>query len=617
MHSPHPFDAAVETAPSVSTGPHASGIRWDLSRVYEDMDAARAVLRQSLKEAASFEEQYRGRVADLGPEELVAALDMLGRIQNDFLRVDQYTDLSFSIDSRDASIKDLMDACFKGREEIQNHTRFFDLEWQALPAGQAIALAQDDRLAPYRHYLEKLTAYAPHMRTESEEAMLTAREAAAVAEWQKLFDENIDKIEVEFDSGRVLEPHTLDRLLANSRNPDRSIRFAAYEIAFGELKPRADVQAACYNAIVGDRLQMDKIRGFASPMQQSNLANDIPDASVNVLIDSIEAKYGLAQRWFRAKAALLDLPKLHLYDQYAPLGKPRDVDFEAAWNTFVQGTQGFSSDVATLLDPFLGDCRLDAEPRTGKRGGAFCAPVAWGDQPYILMNFTDDVRSIETLAHEAGHALHFILTGRSQRPLSAGMGMAMAEVASTFHESVLVDYVLERETDPAQRRILMAGQIEGSFATVFRQTMMTRYEQRAYALKAEGRALTAERLSDFWIEENGKYYGDSVTIPDEYRFGWAYIPHFIHTRFYTYAYSFAHLASMALYARYREEGASFIPKYLDLLAAGGSQTPRQLLGNLGIDITKPEWVEPSFAQIERLIDAAERDAEPRANGVRT
>jgi oligoendopeptidase F len=599
---------AVDTKQASAAGPHAAGVRWDLRRIFSDNGAAREALQQSLENAAAFERQHRDRVAGLSVSELASALEALGAVKNDFTRVDQYVDLRFSIDSRDVSTKDLMDACFKAREEIQNRTRFFDLEWQAIPRDRAQTMAAEDELSPYRHYLEKLTAYAPHMRTEAEESMLTARDAAAVAEWQKLFAENLDKIEVDFDSGKGTEPHTLDRLLANSRNPSREIRFAAYETAFAQLVPRADVQSACYNAIVGDRLQMDKIRHFESPMQPTNLANDLPDAAVEVLVDSIEARYPLAQRWFRAKARILGLPKLHLYDQYAPLGIPREIDFPTAWRTFAEGTTRFSPRVAAVLEPFLDQGRLDAEPRTGKRGGAFCAPVAWGDDPYILMNFTDDARSVETIAHEAGHGLHFILAGQAQRPLSAGMGLAIAEVASTFHEAVLLDYVLEREDDPQQRRLMTAGEIEGAFAVVFRQSMMTRYERRAYAMKAGGMALTAERLSEIWMEENGKYYGDAVELPDAYRLGWAYIPHFIDVRFYTYAYSFAHLASMALYARYREEGPSFIPKYLDILAAGGSQSPQQLLGRVGIDITQPDWVAPSFAEIERMIDVAEADA---------
>lgn len=605
MPSPSIPGSAVETA-APTTNLHASGVHWDLTRIFPNTDAARAALSQVVDSANAFEARYRGTVRDLAQADLAGALDELGRIRNELSRVDQYADLRFSIDSRRAETKDLMDMCLNAQEEIQNRLRFFDLEWQAMAREVAVSRAADPAVSPYKHTLERLTAYAPHMRTESEEAMLAAREAAAIAEWQKLFSENVDKIGVEFDAGKGPEPHTLDRLLAYARHPRRDVRFAAYETAYRELKPRIDVQAACYNAIVGDRLRLDKIRGFANPMQATNLANDLSDGTVDDLIQSVKQHYPLAQRWFRVKAGLLGLPKLHLYDQYAPLGTPKEVAWSDAWETFVQGTRNFSTEVATVLGPLLADGRVDAEPRIGKRGGAFCAPVSWGSEPYILMNFTDDVRSVETLAHEAGHALHFVMTGRAQRPLAASMGLAMAEVASTFHETVLVDYLREQEPDPGQRRLMTAGQIEGAFGVVFRQTMMTGYEQRAYAMKAGGQALTADRLSEIWFEENQKYYGDAVELPAEYRIGWAYIPHFIDTRFYTYAYSFAHLASMALYAVYRTEGAGFVARYLELLAAGGSRTPADLLAIGGIDIDDPSWVNASFVQIERMIDVAEQ-----------
>ena len=597
-----------QVAEVTSAGPHAAGVRWDLDQIYPGVEPAREALEAVLARAAAFENRYRGTVSVLGAGELAAALAELGVLRNGFGRVDGYADLRYSADSRDVATKDLMDTCAQAREEIENRLRFFDLEWQALPVDRAASLTHDAQVAAYRHYLERLTAYAPHMRSEAEEAMLEAREAAAVAEWQKLFAENIDKIEIAFDAGSGSEAHTLDRLLAYARHPTREVRFAAYETAYSELKPRVDVQAACYNAIVGDRLQLDKIRAFDKPMQPTNLVNDLPDTVVDSLVESVKKHYPLAQRWFEIKARILGLPRLHLYDQYAPLGVPRELDWKEAWRFFTEGTGRFSPEVDSLLVPLLSERSIDAEPRTGKRGGAFCTPVAWGDRPFIMMNFTDDMRSVETLAHEAGHALHFILIGKAQPPLSAWMGLAMAEIASTFHEKVLIDYVLEHEADAAQRQILLAGEIEGSMATIFRQITMTGYEQRCYDLKASGRALTAERLSDAWFQENQSYYGSSVELPESYRVGWSYIPHFIDTRFYTYAYAFAELASMAVYARYREQGPSFIPSYLELLSAGGSKSPKDLLAGAGIDITQPDWLEPSFVELKRRIEllASER-----------
>jgi oligoendopeptidase F len=214
----------------------------------------------------------------------------------------------------------------------------------------------------------------------------------------------------------------------------------------------------------------------------------------------------------------------------------------------------------------------------------------------------DDVM---TLAHELGHGMHFTLASEEQTALSAGTGLALAEVPSTFAELLAFDHLMAAETDPETRRALVSERVEGSFATVFRQTVLTRYEQRAYAMRDEGSTLTPERLSDIWFEENRKYYGESLLLPERYRLGWSYIPHFISTRFYTYAYVFAHLATLALYARYRERGDAFVGDYLGFLAAGGSMAPGELLGSLGVDLDDPGVWEPGLAEMERMVEVAE------------
>jgi oligoendopeptidase F len=323
------------------------------------------------------------------------------------------------------------------------------------------------------------------------------------------------------------------------------------------------------------------------------------------MLAAVERHYPLAQRWFRVKAGLLGLPRLHLADQYAPLGEARGVDYAEARGLIDASFRRFSGRVADLADGFFAERRIDAEPRAGKRGGAFCSPVAQDASPYVLMNFTDRMDDVMTLAHELGHGMHFTLAAGAQTALSFGTGLALAEVPSTFAELIAFDHLMETERDPATRRALVSERVEGSFATAFRQTVLSRYEQRAYALRAEGATLTADRLSDIWFEENLKYYGDALLLPEGYRLGWSYIPHFIHTRFYTYAYVFAHLTTLALYARYREQGAAFGDAYLGFLAAGGSAPPAELLAGLGVDLEDPEVWEPGFREMERMVEAAE------------
>ena len=354
---------------------------------------------------------------------------------------------------------------------------------------------------------------------------------------------------------------------------------------------------------------IDRLRSYGGdPMAQTHLANELDPAVVMSMIDAVERNYEMARAWFHTKAGLLGVDRLELADQYAPVGEARTVGFEEARELLANAFGAFSGQVHDISDGFFADRRIDAEPQAGKRGGAYCTPVAQDAQPYVLMNFTDRVNDVMTLAHELGHGLHFTLAQAAQTPHSCHTGLALAEVPSTFSEFVVFDHVVAHETDPTTRRVLLAQRAEGAFATVFRQTVLCRYEQQAYAMRAEGSALTADRLSTIWNEENAKYYGDSLWMPDGYRIGWSYIPHFIGTRFYTYAYVFAKLVALALYRRWREEGAGFVDGYLGLLAAGSSDSPANLLRAVGVDLDDPGVWDDAFAELQRMVDAAVEDA---------
>ena len=323
------------------------------------------------------------------------------------------------------------------------------------------------------------------------------------------------------------------------------------------------------------------------------------------MLDAVEANYPIAQRWFRAKAGVLGLDKLELHDQYAPVGNARDIGYDEARSIVTTAFDGFAPRVRQVADDLFAEHRIDAEPRAGKRGGAFCSPVAGDADPYIMMNFTDHMNDVLTMAHELGHGMHFQLAHAEQTPHSAHTGLALAEVPSTFAEFVTYDHLLAGETDAGTRLALVAARAEGAFATVFRQTVMVRYEQRAYEMRALPTTLTPDRLSAVWLEENRRYYGDSLALIDGYELGWSYIPHFINTRFYTYAYVFAKLVALVLYARYREDSDAFVPGYLDLLSAGGSADPATLLGRCGVDITDPSVWSIAFAELDRMVEAAE------------
>ncbi len=590
-----------------SSGPRAAGVHWDLSPLVADADAARAMLAESLERSRAFESRHRGALATMDGPGLADALTELAAIDNALSRVSSYAHLRESVDVTNQENKDLSSAIDRGLVEAGNALRFFDLEWLALPDERARELYDAPEVAPDRHYLVSMRRFAPHTLSESEERMLSERSPAAVSAWHTLFGQITSTLEMPFDAGEGegVEPHTIDRLLAHVRNPDRDLRRRALETLYEGLEPHTDTLAHVYDTLVGDRLAMDKLRGYAAPMDPTHLRNELPGPVVEGMLDAVERHYGIAHRWFGIKAGILGVDRLELHDQYAPIGEARSVDYPEARRLIEESFGRFSPRIADLADGFFAERRVDAEPRSGKRGGAFCAPVAQDASPFVLMNFTDRMDDVMTLAHELGHGMHFALASGAQTALSFGTGIALAEVPSTFAELVTFDHLMETEEDPATRRSLISERLEGSFATVFRQTVLTRYEQRAYALRGEGGTLTSDRLSDIWFEENAKYYGDSVGLPERYRLGWSYIPHFISTRFYTYAYVFAHLSTLALYARYREVGPSFVDAYIGFLSAGGSQGPTELLGALGVDLEDPAVWDPGFREMERLLEVAE------------
>jgi oligoendopeptidase F len=587
----------------------ASGVHWDLSPLFESPRAAQQAIEPALERARLFESSWRGRMASVTPGELAEALAELGAIENELSRIASYAMLRKAVDVTSEENRDLGAAVDTAVVQAQNALRFFELEWLELDDARAAELAQAPELARDRHYLESQRRYRAHVLSEPEERALGERNPAAVSAWQTLYAQTTSTIEVPFDAGDGPQPHTIDRLLAYVHDGRRDVRHAALDTLYAALEPPAPVLAHCYDSLVADRLVIDRLRSYGDdPMAQTHLDNELEAEVVYAMMDAVEQRYPLAQRWFRTKAGLLGLDALDLADQYAPVGEARAVDYDEGRMLVDAAFDGFSPSAREIAEAFFTDQRVDAEPRAGKRGGAFCAPVAQDAKPYVLLNYTDTMNDVLTIAHEFGHGMHFQLSHGAQTPHSAHTGLALAEVPSTFAEFVAYDHLLANEDDPGTRMALTAARCEGNFATVYRQTVLARYEQRAYGLRAESQTLTVERLSDIWIEQNVRYYGDSMRLPDGYRLGWSYIPHFISTRFYTYAYVFAKLVALALYGIWRDQGEDFVPGYLDFLAAGGSAAPADLLARLGVDVHGSEIWDIAFGELERMIEAAEREA---------
>ncbi len=580
-------------------------IRWELGDLCADSDEARGRWNDFVERAQDIASRYRGRVAELDAGELRSLFDELDELEQGISRLEVYSYLRLSMAATDVDANDLATYTRERASDLENLLVFVGLEWIAIDDDRAEELLADDELAPYAHKLRVERLEKPYVLSEPEEQALNARRPVLQA-WQSLHDRQVSTMEIPFDAGdgEGPTPHGVSQLVSYLYRPERELRLRAVDTLYEGLEPRADVLAASYDALVGDRLTTDKLRGFAHPMQPTNMSNELDDETVEAMLTVIEESYPIAQRWFRAKAKLLGLEKLALADQYAPIGDPRRFTWDEAVDLVDSSYTRFSPRLAEIFRECLGAGHVDVLPRQGKATGAYCAAVSKEILPYVLMNFTNRLRDVSTLAHEFGHATHNVLALEAQTWRSHRVGLSMAEVPSTFAQSIADDYLLENETDPGTRAALAADRLENAFAAIFRQTVLARFEQRAYEVRGDGRSLAAERLNELWWEENAKYYGDALEMPEGYHLGWSYIPHFIHFRFYTYAYSFAQLAALLLYRRYREEGEPFTPKYLEFLRAGGSASPADLVAPFGLDLRSTDTWREAFAELSELCDEA-------------
>jgi oligoendopeptidase F len=589
---------------AVSSSLSASGVRWDLSDLEPDAEQARREWDELLARARDFAQRRRGTIGAAGPQAFGELLDELDELSQDVSRVHFYATAREHTEATDPETNDLATLARDRAADLESLVLFVELEWLALDDTEAEALLAAPELEPYAHRLLVAREEKPYVLPEGEEQALNARRPA-ISAWESLHGRELATLTVEFDGGDGSEPHTIDRLLSYVHHPDRELRIAALEVLYEALRGVADVQAACYDALVGDRLSLDRLRGVPDPMWPTNQRNELDGDVVETMMVAIEEHHPLGRRWFVRKAGLLGLDRLQLADQYAPVGSDRRVEWREAIEMVEDSLRDFEPRLAEIFRSCLERGHIDAEPRPGKVGGAYCNSVSKAVLPFVLLNYTDQLRDVVTLAHEFGHAVHGTLSLERQAYRAYHTGLALAEVPSTFAQLLAVERLIDAEEDPATRAMLLADRAESAMASIFRQTMMARFEQRAYAARGEGKGLTRDRLSEMWIEENEAYYADSLELPEGYRLGWSYIPHFIHVRFYTYAYAFAHLVAFSLLARYREDPERFVPAYLEFLASGASRSPQDLLAPLGVDLRNPQTWAGAFAEFDRCVAEAE------------
>ncbi|WP_197537588.1 MULTISPECIES: M3 family oligoendopeptidase [Caldilinea] len=581
---------------------------WDLSELLAEPSEQEIAARM-----AEIEEEVRAfeklreplQAANLTADDVTEALRRYESILRKAWTLGYYAMLWFSADTQSTPAITLQNRMQQALTDIQNRLLFFELWWKGLDDARAAQLVPDAAVEPdYAFFLQDLRRTRPYTLDEKSEQLINLKDANGITGLMTVYSMLTNRLEFTLTINGEERKLTRDALMSYVYSPDPQMRAAAYQELYRVYGNESKVLAQIYNNRVRDWWnEQVQLRGYASPIAVRNVANDVPDAAVETLLEVVARNAPVFQRYFRLKAKWLGMEKLRRYDIYAPLtASDRTIEYGDAVELVLDTFRRFDPGVAALVQRVFDQNHIDSEVRKGKRGGAFCATVRPDVTPYVLLNYTGKVRDVATLAHELGHALHSMLAEKHSI-LTQHPSLPLAETASVFAEMLLTDRLLAEERDPLVRRDLLASAVDDMYATVMRQTFFVLFEKAAHQAILEN--ASQDRLNELYMENLHRQFGDSLDIAPEFQHEWVSIPHMYHTPFYCYAYSFGQLLVLALYRRYQQEGDAFKPGYLKLLSYGGAARPERMLREAGVDMTNPDFWQGGFDVIAGMIDELE------------
>ncbi|MBL8145739.1 MAG: M3 family oligoendopeptidase, partial [Anaerolineae bacterium] len=541
----------TDTVQAPVTG--AENVLWDLSIFYQSPSdpAIDADMQRASDMADAFATQYRGKIASLSAAEMVTAIQSLEALMDLTGRVGSYVSLLYSTDTMDAQFGALLQKVMEFDSGLEQKVLFFGLEWKAVSDEHAQAVLNDPAIGIYRHMLEADLRYKPYMLSEAEEQILVDKAVTGRNAWVRFFTQVTSALRFEY-AGEKLNQSQIFKMLYE---PDRSVRQQASDAITATLRGKTMDLTYIFNVLAADKASDDKRRGYPAWISARNLSNKAPDAVVEALITAVTSNYEIVARHYRLKRALLGYDELFHYDRYAPLpikAGEREYSWNDARSIVSSAYTAFSPTLGGLVDRFFDEQWIHAALLPNKRGGAFASHTVPSAHPFVFLNYTGKGRDVMTLAHELGHGVHMALTGRSQPISYNDTPLTTAEMASVFGEMLVFQDLTRREPDPAARLAMLANKLEDSFSTVFRQVSMNRFEDGMHTARRTEGELSTERLSGIWLETQRATFGDSVTLPGDYALWWSYIPHFLYTPGYVYAYAFGELLVLALYNLYQK-----------------------------------------------------------------
>jgi oligoendopeptidase F len=584
-------------------------VAWDLEHLVDGSGPAGVdqLLDTASQRASAFADQHAGAIADIDGPGLAAAMTELAAIHDLVARAGSYASLRFSADTQAPENGALMQRFQERATAIETTLLFFDLEWAALDDARADELLEADGLDLCRHHLRTARRHRPHLLTEPEEKLLAEKAVSGRDAWVRLFSELTSAVEVNFPDAD--EPVALDVALSRLQSADRDVRRSAAGAVTEALRPGLRTRGYLFNTLLHDKAVDDRLRSYPTWISARNLANEASDESVQALVESVKGAYEIPRRWYRLKAKLLGLDRIADYDRAAAVtADEEEVGWDEARDLVLDSFNDFSPVLGDNARRFFDENWIDAPVRPGKRGGAFCAYTTPSVHPYLLLNYTSQRRDVLTLAHELGHGLHAALAV-DRGIFEQHTPLTVCETASVFGETLVFRRLLQSADTPESRLSLLASNLEDAIATVFRQVAMNQFEHAVHTARREEGELSVDRFGELWIATQGELLGDAVELTDDYGLWWSYIPHFIGTPGYVYAYAYGQLLALSVYQRYLDEGEGFVGSYVDMLAAGGSKSPEDLGRIAGLDLEDPGFWGAGLDLVKARLEEAEAAAE--------
>ena len=578
---------------------------WDLSDLYEGSDADQLHKDMAWLEAecADFAASYEGKLAGLSAVELLNAVRRYEKIDMIAGRIMSFAGLRYYQNTTDGERAQFMSNC---QDSITNFTTplvFYGLEFNRLDdAHLAGLLEQNADLARYKPVFDRMRAMKPYQLSDELEKFLHDQSVVGAAAWNRLFDETIAGLEFEIEGETVNIESALNLLT----DPDGAKREAASRELARVFDKNIRTFARIHNTLAKEKSVEDKWRGMETPQTGRHLSNHVEPEVVEALRDAVVAAYPkLSHRYYALKAKWLGLEKMQTWDRNAPLPQddPTPVNWETAQRTVMEAYADFDPRMADLAEPFFTKGWIDAAVKPGKAPGAFAHPTVTDAHPYVMLNYLGKPRDVMTLAHELGHGVHQVLAAE-QGELLSSTPLTLAETASVFGEMLTFRKLLDAAKTQAERKTLLAGKVEDMINTVVRQIAFYDFECKLHAARAEGE-LTPDDINALWMSVQAASLGPVFEFQDGYETFWAYIPHFVHSPFYVYAYAFGDGLVNALYAVFEESGAEFQDKYFDMLRAGGSKHHKELLAPFGLDASDPAFWDKGLSMISAMIDELE------------